>query len=205
MLHLSDRELPDLIDSADDPHNDPPSITEVNGTVARFGMAYDPATAAPMRFGPPARQLWPSYAFAALALAVALIAAIGYLGPSTSRLFVWITEGDKGRVAPAWLLATVIGISGIGTAIRARMRGVLITSNGIEGRYLLPLGIPQVKRWAWPQVDRFIVDDEGVVLELWNATHERLPEVADQAKLAECIEQIAFVRKREVTRLRPLR
>jgi hypothetical protein len=201
---VTERELPDLIDTAHDPDTDRPSITEINGSIARFGMAYEPDQSGPLRFGPPRKQLLFSYAFAVLSLALLAVTVFGYMGPSQGLLFRWMVEGDRGRALPAWILALVITASGIGTALRARMLGVLITGNGIEARSLLALGIPKVERWGWAQIDRFLVDEGGVVLELWNGTHTRLPEVADPTKFADCIEQVALARKREVTRLKPL-
>jgi hypothetical protein len=201
---MTKRELPDLIDSADDADSDAPSITEVNGTVARFTMTYGPEHDGPLRFGPPRSQLWPSYAFALCTLLLGAATAYAYFVATSGPLFRFIVEGDRGRALPAWVLAAIIGASGIATAIRASMRGVVLSDRGIEARSILMLGVPKVERWAWPQIDRFVLDDKGVLLELWNGTYARLPDVADGAKLADCIEQIAAARKREVTRLKPL-
>jgi hypothetical protein len=127
---LSDRQLPDLIETANDPDADQPSITEINGSIARFSMAYEPEKAGPLRFGPPAKHLFWSYLFAALSLGLLGVAAAGYLGSSNSALFKWMVEGDRSRALPAWVLALVIAACGIGTALRARMLGVLINGNG---------------------------------------------------------------------------
>ena len=64
------RELPDLI-AATPARSEMESVTEVNGTVARFEMAYSPATRGPERFGPPMRQRVGSMLFLAFGLGVA--------------------------------------------------------------------------------------------------------------------------------------
>jgi hypothetical protein len=45
------------------------------------------------------------------------------------------------------------------------------------------------------------VDDEEVMIELWNGSYERLPKVRDGQKLAELLARIASARGRTVTRL----
>jgi hypothetical protein len=173
--------LPDVV--TDD--GDRPSITEVNGTVARFEMAYSPdKDDERLTFGPPIWTKIPSYVFGALCLALVIVVVTTYFGPSNSRLYVWIVEGDKGRPIPSAALAFIVFLSGIATVVRAHMRGVVITKEGIEARYLLPMGVPRVKRWQWAQVHRMVMDGRGVMLELWDSSYERLPTVAEGSKLA---------------------
>ena len=81
------------------------------------------------------------------------------------------------------MLAFFIFLSGVGTLVRARMRGVVVHVDGLEARYLLPMGVPRVKRWAWAQIERVLIDDEGAMLELWDSTYERLPDVARPGEL----------------------
>ena len=45
------------------------------------------------------------------------------------------------------------------------------------------------------------MDDDHVMLELWDNTYERLPYVKETAKLEELLERIAAGRKIRVTRL----
>ena len=75
-----------------------------------------------------------------------------------------------------------------------------MTADAIEARFLLA-GFPKVKRWTWAQIDRLVVDDEDVMLELWDGTYERLPKVRDGKKLADLLARIATARGRGVTRL----
>lgn len=183
--------------------DDEPSITGVHGSIARFEMAYDPNHEI-LRFGPPGRQLWPGYVYLATTLAVAGTVASAYvLGPLT-RIGVYVLEGDRDRPFPALVLALLLLASGIATVWRARMRGVMLHPEGLEARYLLALGVPRVRKWTWAQIDRFVMDDEGVMLELWNGEYERLPPVSQQTKLTSALQTVAASRKKQVTVL-PLR
>jgi hypothetical protein len=130
------------------------------------------------------------------------IVSIAHASSSNSRLYIWIVEGDRNRPLPAGFLAFIVLVSALATVVRAHMRGVIVRMDGIEARYLLSLGFPKIKRWAWPQIDRFVVDDTQVMLELWDGTYERLPEVADTAKLTNLLERIAAGRRIQVTKLK---
>jgi hypothetical protein len=81
------------------------------------------------------------------------------------------------------------------------MRGVLVGDEWIEARYLLPLGIPRARRWAWPEVTRVVVDDVHVGLELWDGSFQRLPEVSDGRELAHRMASEARRRRIDVTEL----
>ncbi len=188
----------------------PPARAEMDsvaesGTVARFEMAYSPKVRAPVVFGPPLRQRLPSVLFFAFgATLVGIVVVAYYFASSNSSLYAWVVNGDRGRPLPASMLASVVFLSGLGTVIRARMRGVLVHPDGIEARYLLPMGVPRVKRWQWAQVERIVLDDEGAMLELWGAAYERLPDVANPGELGALLERIAGERRISVTRLEPL-
>ncbi len=60
-----------------------------------------------------------------------------------------------------------------------------------------------MNRWTWTQIDRVVVDDDEVMLELWNGTYERLPAVQGGRRLADLLASIATARGRTVTRLEP--
>lgn len=179
-----------------------PSITDVHGTVARFEMAYTPKTGDRFAFGPPLRSKIPSFLFLAVALAAAAAVVVGYASSSGSALFRYVVEGDRHRVLSSPGFVLILVASAVGTSIRAHMRGVVVTDEGIETRTLLAFGIPSVKRWAWAQIDRVVVDDaHEVMLELWDGRYERLPAVADGKRLTQLLEQIALGRRMHVTRL----
>jgi hypothetical protein len=195
------RALPDIVDAARSPLD---SVTEVNGTVARFEMAYSPPAGERIAFGPPLKHRIASLAFLAFAAALVVAVLIAHMGSSNTRLYIWIVEGDRGRPLGSSTLAFVVTLSAIGTVLRARMRGVVVHADGLEGRYLLPMGVPRIKRWAWPQVERIVMDEKHHMIELWDGTYERLPEVAEPAKLGELLGRIAAGRKIRVTRLEDL-
>jgi hypothetical protein len=169
-------------------------------------MAYSPVARRAVSFGPPLRQRLPSLLFFVFGTAlVGLVLTAYYVASSNSALYIWIVDGDRARPLPAAVLAIVVFMSALGTVIRARMRGVLVHPDGLEARYLLPLGVPRVKRWAWAQVERVVLDDDGAMLELWDTTYERLPDVADPKELGRLLEQIAHERRIVVTRLQAIR
>lgn len=200
----SGRALPDLVDSAaseTDPRAPLESITEVNGTVARFEMAYSPKIGERIAFGPPLRQMLPSLLFLVFALALVGMVIAAHVGSSNSRLYVWLVEGDRNRPIGSAPLSFIVLMSALGTVLRARMRGVVVHADGLEARYLLPMGLPRIRRWAWPQVERIIFDPEHVMLELWDGTYERLADVADTPKLSAVLEAVAASRKMRVTHL----
>ncbi|MFO0665324.1 MAG: hypothetical protein U0174_15320 [Polyangiaceae bacterium] len=194
-----DRELHPLIGD----ESDEPSITEVNGTVARFTMAYSQSEGGKSSFfGPPKKQLWASYVFALFAAILTSVVVVGYSSGSNSRLYIWVVEGDAGRPLPSWMLAAIIAISAIGTIIRAQMRGVLVSPDWLESRDLLPFGIPKVERWSWSQIDRFVFDERGVMVELWNNRYVKLAQVLDVKALQACLAHVAAKRFKTVTELR---
>ena len=192
-------DLPGLVDSSD---GDRPSITDVNGTVARFEMAYNPREDERLVFGPPLWQRAPSLVYLGFALALAGAVFAAYHGAtSNSALYVWVVEGDRNRAMGAVPLVSLVVLSAFATVIRAGMRGVVVSRDGVEARYLLALGVPRIKRWTWSQIDRLVLDEEDVMLELWDGSYERLPRVRDGKGLASLLERVAAGRGRVVTRL----
>jgi hypothetical protein len=179
------------------------SVTEVDGSVARFDMAYSAPKREKIAFGPPLAQLLPSLFFVAFALAMVAFVFVGETRPPGSRFYAFVVEGDRGRPLSARTLAFLVLASSLGTALRARMRGVIVKPDGVEARYLLPMGIPRIRRWAWSQIERIVVDDTQVMFELWNGQYERLPAVAEPKKLSALLEHIAITRNLRLTRLRP--
>jgi hypothetical protein len=190
-----------LVDASEE--SDRPSITEVNGTIAKFEMAYSPDKADRFAFGPPLWTRLPGYAFVAFAACIALTVFAAYHGSSNSRLYIWVVEGDRNRVIGSAPLAFIIAFTAIGNMIKTSLRGVIVTAEGIEARMIHATGFPSVKRWTWAQIDRVVLDDGDVMLELWNGTYERLPRVREGKKLADLLASIATARGRGVTRLAP--
>lgn len=176
-----------------------PSITGVHGSIARFEMTYNADSGEVLTFGPPTRQLLPGYLYLALTLGVAGFVASAYVLGPLSWVGVYVLEGDRNRPFPAVLLAVLLVASAVATVWRARMRGVMVHPEGLEARYLLALGVPRIRKWTWAQIDRFILDRDGVMLELWNGEYQRLPAVAKQEHLSGVLASVAASRKKEVT------
>jgi hypothetical protein len=189
---------PDLVDDGDD--GDRPSITEVNGTVAKFEMAYNADKSDRFAFGVPLLTRLPGYAFLAFAALIGLTVLSAYHGSSNSSLYIWVVEGDRHRVFGSGPLAFIIVFAALGNVLKTALRGVVVTADAIEARFLVA-GFPKVKRWTWAQIDRLVVDQGDVMLELWDGTYERLPKVRDGKKLADLLAGIATARGRSVTRL----
>jgi hypothetical protein len=180
------------------------SVTDVNGTVARFEMTYSPPTGERVKFGPPFVTRIPSAIYLLAALVAGSVILYAYTGASSgTRLFGWVVEGDRGRPLPASILAIIVVVSALATVLRTHMRGVLVSDDWVEARFLLPLGIPRARRWAWAQVLRVVIDGTRVAFELWDGSFERLPAVAKGKELVDLIVQQADRRNIDVTLLDP--
>ena len=179
---------PDVLPSLAD-EGDRPSITEVNGTVARFEMAYQPEAPFRQGFGAPFWQHVPALLWFFFSLGVTTVVVAAY-HMSNTALFVWIVERDRQGI-PASVLAFLVLASGIATLARSYMRGVIVHKHGVEARYILPLGMPRVRKWAWAQIHRMVVSDDGVMLELWTNEYEKLPRVARLDELGALLVQLA--------------
>ncbi len=193
-----ERVLPSVVD--DD--GDRVSVTDVNGTVARFEMTYSPPAGGKLKFGPPIAARVPSAIYLAGALVLGALVLYAYEAASSSSiLFVWVVEKDRGRPLSANVLTVIVVVSALATVLRTHMRGVLISEDWIEARYLLPLGIPRSRRWAWTQVLRVVLDGTRIALELWDGSFERLPDVAKGRELVDVVLQHAQQRRIDVTLL----
>jgi hypothetical protein len=183
--------LPALLDADD---GDRPSITEVNGTVARFEMAYNPNPNERFAFGPPIWQRLPSLLFLGFAAVLGAAALVAHNGSTQTPLFRFIVTENR---TP---LVIVIVLAAIATFIRSGLRGVVVTRDGVETR-TLAMGFPRVKKFRWAQIDRVVLDKQDVLFELWNGTYERLPRVREGEKMVDLLERVAIGRGRQVTRL----
>jgi hypothetical protein len=175
------------------------SITDVNGTVARFEMTYEPPSAGEkVKFGPPLRTRIPSALYLVASIVFGIVTAYAYNAPSSSKLFVWAVEGDRMRPLSVSVIAVVLLVSALATVIRTHMRGVIVTDDWVEARYLY-MTIPKARRWGWPQVTRVVLDGVRAGFELYDGSFERLPDVADGRALMEAILHHASRLKIDVT------
>ena len=116
-------------------------------------------------------------------------------------LHKFIVEDDAVRALGsrpfAWLLAASAGA----TLIRAWLRGVIVSPDGIEVRELGTLGFPRVIRWNWVQVDRLIIDParDRVLVELWNGQKTFLPAVRHGRQMRDTLLGLATQHKKDVT------
>jgi len=186
-------ELPHLVETSDD--GDRPSITEVNGTVAKFEMAFDPRPAERFKFGSPLMERAPAMVFLGFTATLVITMWIAEHASSNSSLFRWAAEHPN--AFPCALIATICAF---GVVVRDALAGVIITRDSLETRTVY-MSVPRVKRYRWAQIDRLVLDDEDVMLELWNGTYEKLPRVRDGKGLATLLEKVAAARGRPVTRL----
>ena len=180
---------------------DPVSVTDVHGTIARFEMSYSTPRSQDVRFGPPWRQRLASLGFLAFGIALVGTVLYGESGSSAPGLSRWLAEQDRGRAIGSLGLSIIVLVCAIGTVIRAQMRGLVVRPDGVEARYLLAMGLPRIRRWAWPQVERIIVDHRSVMFELWNGEYERMPEVRDHKGLCDLLENVSATRKIRLTKL----
>ncbi len=187
-----------------DEDGDRVSITDVNGTVARFEMTYEPPSAGErLKFGPPRRVRIPSALYMLASVVFAVVTAYAYNAPTGSKLFVWAVEGDRMRPLSVSVIAVVLLVSSLATVVRTHMRGVIVTDDWIEARYL-QMTIPKARRWGWPQVTRIVLDGTRVGLEMYDGSFERLPEVADGKGLADVMMHHASRLRIDVTVLQRL-
>lgn len=152
-------------------------------------------------FGPPLKQQLPSFAYLVFALAVCGIIVYGQHAPSSSVLFQYVVEGDRGRVVPSSVCAIILVTSALAAVMREQMRGVVLHPEGIDVRELLSLGWPRVRRFHWSQIDRMFVPpaDGGapaktIRLDLWDGSRTWLPDVAKASELGIMLERVALAR-----------
>ena len=194
-------EAPDLPAEAEgEASGDRESITGVHGTVAHFEMSYSPPSGDKTKFGPPLAERIPSALYLVGAVAMGAVVSYAYgFAPPTSRIFGWVVEGDRNRPISADILTIVVVVSAVATVIRTHMKGVVVSDDWIEARYLLAFGIPRARRWGWPQVLRLIIDETNVAFEFWDGSYERLPRVARSAELVNLLRQHADRRHIDIT------
>jgi hypothetical protein len=152
-------------------------------------------------FGPPLRQRLPAFAYLAFAVIVTGVIVYGQHAPTSSTLFHYVVEGDRGRVISSSVCAIILFTSALAAVLREQMRGVVLHPDGIDVRELLSLGWPRVRRFHWSQIDRvFVPPAEGqapaklIRLDLWDGTRTWLPDVAKATELGMMLERVALAR-----------
>jgi hypothetical protein len=175
-----------------------------------FDMTYRPKKAT---FGPPLLKRLP----ATIYFGVACIIGLGILAaPHLSHdswLYRFVVIADYGRTVSANAFAILVFTSAAAALIRQQLSGVVIHADGIETREVVSLGIPRIKRYAWPQIDRVRIPaatraihkqpaDQTksagkftkISLDLWDGTKAILPDVQKMAEMSVTIERVALAR-----------
>jgi len=173
-----------------------------------FDMTYKPTKAT---FLPPWRERLPTVLYFGIVCTIGLAIVAAPLLPDGTWLYQTVVVGDRMRVMPAQFFALMLFVSGLAAMMRRYMSGVIVHPDGIETREVLPMGVPRIKRLAWAQIDRVAIPatPSGVArarvesapsklkkirLDLWDGSHQFLPEVAKLPDLALMIERVALAR-----------
>lgn len=155
-------------------------------------MSYAPVESA---FGPPLRSKIPSFFYLFAALAAVMVVLLAENSPTDSWLFVNIVERGARGVITARAVAFMLLLGALSSVVRASMRGVRIRGDGLEYRDIVSLGLPKLKRYRWPQIDRIILDSpQTIALDLWDGTRAFLPMVEDRTGLAAALEKVGAAR-----------
>ena len=158
-----------------------------------FEMTYRPVSS--QAFGPPMISRVPSLVYLALALSLVIVVVVGSWSSHGSFLFRYIVEADSQRLLSSRTLAAIVLASAIASVVRARMRGVVVHPEGLEARDVVSVGWPRVRRYAWPQIDKIVLDaGQTIAVDLWDGRREWLPRVGERAELAAVLERVAMAR-----------
>src|SRR5260221_11743596 len=79
--------------------------------------------------------------------------------------------------------------------MRARKRGDIDHPEGLETRDMLGVGWPRVRHYAWPQIDRIVLDaGQTIALDLGDGRREWRPKVGPRDQLPSVLERVAIAR-----------
>jgi hypothetical protein len=163
-----------------------------------FDMTYRPKRS--VAFGPPLLARLPSLVYLAVAVGLVVFVIVGSLSADGTWMWRYVIEQDEHRILGARALSAIVLLSAVAAVVRARMRGVVVHPEGVETRDVLGLGWPRVRHWAWPQIDRIVLEPGGgISLVLWNGTREILPDVRARMDLRDMLERIGRARAIPVT------
>jgi hypothetical protein len=156
-------------------------------------MTYKPVKT--QSFGPPVSAHVPSLLYLALAVALVALVIVGSASANGSWLFRYVVEADSQRLLGSRALAAIVLASAVAAVLRARMRGVIVHPEGLEARDILGAVWPRVRRFAWPQIDKIVLDaGQTIAVDLWDGRREWLPKVGERAELAAVLERVAMAR-----------
>ena len=173
-----------------------------------FDMTYKPTKAT---FLPPWKERLPTLVYFGVVSVIGLGVVTAPLLPTSTWLYQAVVVGDRMRVMPSTFFALLLFMSGLAALLRQYMSGDIVHPDGIETREVLPLGVPRIKKLAWAQIDRVAIpaSPSGIAqarveiapstmkkirLDLWDGSHQFLPDVAKLPDLALMIERVALAR-----------
>lgn len=156
-----------------------------------FDMSYRPSESV---YLPPWKIRAPSFAYVGVALATVVLVAVGEHSDSRSWLFDFVVVQDRGRWMSARTLAMVLVVGAVASVLRANMRGIRVYEDGLETREVTYGFLPKVRRFRWPQLERIVLDQRALWIELWDGQRARLPVVANRDGLVWTLERVAASR-----------
>lgn len=156
-----------------------------------FGMSYRPDESV---YLPPHRARAASYVYVGLAVAAVVLVVVGENSGSNSWLFDFVVAQDRGRWMSARTFAIVLVVGAVASVLRSSMRGIRVYEDGLETREVAYGFLPKVRRFRWPQLERIVLDQQALWIELWDGQRAKLPAVADREGLVCTLERVAASR-----------
>ncbi len=165
-------------------------------------MTYRPTKAT---FPLPWRVRLPATVYFGIACLIGGTVLIAPALPGT-YLHRFVVEQDAYRMLTAPAFAILVFVSALAAVMRQQLTGVIVRPDGIETREVLAFGMPRFRRLVWTQIDKVVIPflaerrdnaskaPKKIRLDLWNGSHEFLPDVAKGSELAVIIERVALAR-----------
>ena len=144
---------------------------------------------APRHFRLPLASDLAAHAFALLFVVVGvlvLLADRGALAPGLARLL----RGNPDALGPR-AFAGLLLVAGLGTALRARLSGVVVEEDRVIVRTSGVLGVPRVRVAFWAELRGARIEAEHVTLVQYDGTELPLPGTAGGAACAEAVRERA--------------
>ncbi len=138
-------------------------------------------------FGLPLASQLAAHAFAVAFVAtgaLVLLADRGALSPGLARLL----RGNPDALAPR-AFALLALAAGAGTALRARLSGVVVDEERVVVRTAGLFGVPRVRVAFWAELRGAVVEGPSVALVQYDGSELALPETAGGAACAEAVRE----------------